>query len=53
VRLFQPDWQKAVWGPNYSRLARIKRRYDPDGLSFVHHGVGSEVWSPDDLIKRP
>ena len=40
---FQPDWQKAFWGPNYPRLARIKRRYDPDGLFTVHHGVGSEA----------
>ena len=39
---FQEDWQHAFWGPNYPRLARIKRRYDPDGLFTVHHGVGSE-----------
>jgi hypothetical protein len=24
---------------------------DPDGLFFVHHGVGSEAWS-DDGFKR-
>jgi hypothetical protein len=23
----------------------VKERYDPDGLFFVHHGVGSERWS--------
>src|SRR5262249_13309605 len=39
---FQPDWQKAFWGSNYQRLAAIKHRYDPDGLFYVHHGVGSE-----------
>ena len=22
-------------------------KYDPDGLFFVHHGVGSERWSAD------
>jgi hypothetical protein len=44
---FQPDWQQAFWGPNYARLARIKRRYDPSGLFTVHHGVGSEGWSAD------
>jgi FAD/FMN-containing dehydrogenase len=50
---FQADWQKAFWGPNYPRLARIKRRYDPDGLFTVHHGVGSESWSPDGFTKIP
>jgi len=44
---FQADWQRAFWGANYPRLARIKRRYDADGLFTVHHGVGSEAWSAD------
>ena len=50
---FQPNWQQAFWGPNYPRLARVKRRYDPDGLFTVHHGVGSESWSADGFTKRP
>ncbi len=48
---FQPDWQTAFWGPNHPRLARIKQRYDPDGLFTVHHGVGSETWSPDGFTR--
>lgn len=44
---FKQGWQRAFWGANYPRLARIKRRYDPDGLFFAHHGVGSEGWSAD------
>ena len=48
---FQPDWQRAFWGRNYPRLADIKRRYDPDGLFFVHHGVGSEAWSADGFTR--
>jgi FAD/FMN-containing dehydrogenase len=48
---FQVDWQKAFWGPNYPRLAIIKRKYDPDGLFFVHHGVGSEAWSGDGFTR--
>jgi hypothetical protein len=48
---FQNDWQRAFWGPNYPRLARIKRHYDPDGLFTVHHGVGSEAWSGDGFVR--
>ena len=48
---FEPDWQKAFWGPNYPRLRQIKDKYDPDGLFFVHHGVGSEDWSADGFEK--
>jgi hypothetical protein len=28
-------------------LAKVKAKYDPHGLFFVHHGVGSERWSED------
>jgi hypothetical protein len=44
---FEPDWQKAYWGAHYPRLLATKRRYDPDGLFFARHGVGSEEWSDD------
>jgi FAD/FMN-containing dehydrogenase len=48
---FEVDWQRAFWGDNYARLRAIKTRYDPDGLFFVHHGVGSEEWSPDGFTR--
>lgn len=44
---FEEEWQRAFWGDNYPRLANIKQKYDPDGLFFVHNGVGSERWSRD------
>ena len=44
---FLSNWQSAFWGNNYARLAQIKATYDPDGLFFVRHGVGSESWSSD------
>jgi FAD/FMN-containing dehydrogenase len=39
---FQDDWQRAYWGENYERLLITKRRYDPQNLFSVHHGVGSD-----------
>jgi FAD/FMN-containing dehydrogenase len=48
---FMPDWQARAWGDHYPRLARIKRRWDPEGLFIVHHGVGSEGWSPDGFAR--
>ncbi|HEV2620951.1 MAG TPA: FAD-binding oxidoreductase [Frateuria sp.] len=48
---FLRDWQQGFWGENYPRLAKAKRMYDPDGLFFVHHGVGSEGWSEDGFTR--
>jgi hypothetical protein len=48
---FEQRWQQSYWGSNYPRLAEIKRKYDPDGLFFVHNGVGSEPWSPDGFTR--
>jgi FAD/FMN-containing dehydrogenase len=44
---FEQEWQAAYWGENYARLSEVKRKYDPAGLFFVHHGVGSEAWNAD------
>jgi FAD/FMN-containing dehydrogenase len=48
---FLKEWQAAFWGSNYARLARAKQEYDPEGLFFVRHGVGSEQWSDDGFTK--
>ena len=48
---FEKSWQRAFWGGNYPRLRSIKKKYDPEGLFFVHHGVGSEDWTADGMTR--
>jgi FAD/FMN-containing dehydrogenase len=48
---FEENWQESFWGSNYEKLLQIKNTYDPNGLFFVHHGVGSETWSADGFTK--
>src|SRR5579863_306458 len=48
---FESDFQDSYWGDNHRRLAGIKRKYDPEGLFFVHNGVGSEQWSRDGFTR--
>jgi FAD/FMN-containing dehydrogenase len=48
---FEADWQNAYWGANYPSLLAVKSKYDPSGLFFVHHGVGSEAWSADGFTR--
>jgi hypothetical protein len=48
---FEENWQRSFWGDHYSRLLAVKTKYDPTGLFFVHHGVGSEYWSPDGFTR--
>jgi FAD/FMN-containing dehydrogenase len=48
---FEEDWQHAYWGDNYARLASVKKKYDPEGLFFVHNGVASDQWSQDGFAR--
>jgi FAD/FMN-containing dehydrogenase len=48
---FEPDWQRSFWGENYQRLLEVKRKYDPEGLFYCHHCVGSEGWSSDGMCR--
>ena len=48
---FDPDWKRSYWGANVDRLAGVKKRYDPDGLFFTHHGLGSDEWSADGFTR--
>lgn len=47
----EPNWQQAFWGANYPKLLSIKKKWDPTGLFYVHHGVGTEDWTIKDGVK--
>ena len=49
---FNDDWARAYWGSHHPRLSGVKTKYDPEGLFFVHHGVGSELWSADGFERK-
>ncbi|KAL1795593.1 hypothetical protein ACET3X_005817 [Alternaria dauci] len=38
------EWKEAFFGSNYEELARIKRKYDPEGVFWAIGGVGSDEW---------
>jgi len=48
---FNKRWQQDYWGEHYPRLRSVKKKYDPESLFFVHHGVGSEDWSADGFTR--
>lgn len=43
------NWQEWFWGDKYNRLRDIKRKWDPDYLFLVRHGVGSEDWDEEGM----
>ncbi len=50
---FMPNWQDAFWGKHYERLKHIKNKYDPDGLFYCHHCVGSELYDKQGVCRIP
>jgi FAD/FMN-containing dehydrogenase len=40
----EPDWQESFYGANYQKLAKIKCKYDPEGIFWGPTTVGSEKW---------
>lgn len=44
---FDVHWKRRVWGENYDRLRAVKDRYDPEGVLWCWHCVGSEGWEED------
>ncbi|KAH8203328.1 hypothetical protein TruAng_002524 [Truncatella angustata] len=53
--IIEPDWQNTYYGAEkYAKLSDLKERYDPTGLFYTIHGVGSENWYiTDQLVGLP
>jgi FAD/FMN-containing dehydrogenase len=49
--VLERDFQHVFYGPNYARLRKIKRKFDPHDLFIVQAGVGSERWDRLGLCK--
>ncbi|KAF2850025.1 FAD-binding domain-containing protein [Plenodomus tracheiphilus IPT5] len=45
--LYKGDWKKTMYGANYNRLLKIKRKYDPHHQMYAKFAVGSDEFSID------
>ncbi|WPH01104.1 Hypothetical protein R9X50_00393900 [Acrodontium crateriforme] len=41
----EAQWQYTLFGRNYARLLEIKKKWDPNGVFWCYHCVGSELWT--------
>ncbi|KAK3689262.1 putative FAD-dependent isoamyl alcohol oxidase [Podospora appendiculata] len=44
---YRGEWKRMLFGGNYERLARVKRRYDPLGVFWGNFSVGSDAFEID------
>jgi len=49
--VLEPNFSVTFYGPNYSRLERIKAAYDPNDLFIVPVGVRSEHWDAEGMCQ--
>ncbi|GJJ13765.1 hypothetical protein Clacol_008021 [Clathrus columnatus] len=47
----EPNFQMTFFGPNYSKLLSIKRKYDPYRMFIVPAGVGSEYSDLEEICE--
>ncbi|KAL4767772.1 hypothetical protein BDW60DRAFT_226368 [Aspergillus nidulans var. acristatus] len=41
----QPNWKEVFFGENYNKLAKIKKKWDPNTFFYSFKGVGSDYWT--------
>lgn len=40
----EPSWHEALYGANYDRLLELKKEWDPQGVFWCKHCIGSDLW---------
>lgn len=40
----EPEWKETMYGAHYTRLLDVKLKYDPSGVFWCRHCVGSDLW---------
>jgi len=46
----EPNWQQSFFGSSYSKLLKIKEKYDPNDVFYAHEAVGAEKWDMSEKI---
>ncbi|KAF2470829.1 uncharacterized protein BDR25DRAFT_393815 [Lindgomyces ingoldianus] len=50
AQITEPNWQDGFYGSHYTRLLKIKRKYDPGDLFYATPTVGSKGLKMDGLV---
>lgn len=49
----EPNWQQSFWGDKYTKLAQIKKDWDPKDVFWAVNAVGSEGWVVESVDGLP
>lgn len=49
----EPNWQQSFWGDKYTKLAQIKKDWDPKTVFWAANAVGSEGWAVESVDGLP
>lgn len=41
----EPNWKETFYGEHYQQLLNVKSKWDPSGVFWCTHCVGSDLWA--------